>query len=335
MPLVSQLFSGDQRLEACLVNDQAHLTIGTRGPFVNKVQRALLVLADASISQADVTTMTYGTSTAGAVLAYKTQRAIINRAYQSKPDNIVGKMTIRALDEEMARIERTSPRRNCCGDPIGGSSAGRAQSSQFAATQAFGVGETRIGFELPKVLRVGWQITNLGVQTDGRRHTDMMDAGNQLMDNLLIVPVGGDLRFVAPFDYPMTIDAKVPSDVFGLARAAIKARPMFLSELRVIVHPFVSTAPEFGITDGGAFDGKMFPNFIIINSNKTRPDRLTLLHEMIHATGLTVHDDDPVAPTTVRDPTSVFSINDKRDHIRPEHLERLGKMPWCDFFPTL
>jgi hypothetical protein len=56
---------------------------------------------------------------------------------------------------------------------------------------------------------------------------------------------------------------------------------------------------------------------------------------MIHATGLTVHDDDPVAPTTVRDPTSVFSINDKRDHIRPEHLERLGKMPWCDFFPTL
>ncbi len=102
MPLVSQLFSGDQRLEACLVNDQAHLTIGTRGPFVNKVQRALLVLADASISQADVTTMTYGTSTAGAVLAYKTQRAIINRAYQSKPDNIVGKMTIRALDEEMA-----------------------------------------------------------------------------------------------------------------------------------------------------------------------------------------------------------------------------------------
>lgn len=94
----------------------------------------------------------------------------------------------------------------------------------------------------------------------------------------------------------MTIDAKVPSDVFGLAKAAIKARPMFLSELRVIVHPFVSTAPEFGITDGGAFDGKMFPNFIIINSNKTWPDRLTLLHEMIYATGLTVHDDDPVVP---------------------------------------
>ena len=43
----------------------------------------------------------YGPSTAAAVLAFKTRRNIINRAYQTKADNIVGRMTIAALDAEM------------------------------------------------------------------------------------------------------------------------------------------------------------------------------------------------------------------------------------------
>jgi hypothetical protein len=132
----------------------------------------------------------------------------------------------------------------------------------------------------------------------------------------------------------VNIDARFKADTFGLLKAAIKDRPMFLSELRVIVHPFVPGAPEFGITEGGPFDGKTFPNFIVINSNKTRPDRLTLLHEMVHATGLEIHDDDANVSTSFKDPTSVFSINDNRDHIRDEHLQRLGRMPWCDVFPA-
>jgi hypothetical protein len=40
-------------------------------------------------------------------LRYKTSRQIINRAYQSTPDNIVGKMTIKSLDTELlARQDR-------------------------------------------------------------------------------------------------------------------------------------------------------------------------------------------------------------------------------------
>ena len=47
----------------------------------------------------------YGPTTAKAVLAYKTRRQIINRSYQSKPDGIVGIMTMRVLDEEMVLSE--------------------------------------------------------------------------------------------------------------------------------------------------------------------------------------------------------------------------------------
>jgi hypothetical protein len=46
--------------------------------------------------------MTYGPGTATAVLAYKTARGIINPAFQAQPDNIVGKMTIRRMDDELA-----------------------------------------------------------------------------------------------------------------------------------------------------------------------------------------------------------------------------------------
>jgi len=39
------------------------------------------------------------------VLRFKTDRKIINTAYQKTADNIVGKMTVQALDNEMARFE--------------------------------------------------------------------------------------------------------------------------------------------------------------------------------------------------------------------------------------
>ena len=41
-----------------------------------------------------------------AVLNFKKKRGIINRAYQTAPDNIVGKMTIWSLDEEIGARER-------------------------------------------------------------------------------------------------------------------------------------------------------------------------------------------------------------------------------------
>ena len=65
-----------------------------RGEHVAKVQFALFALDSSAIDRNEVRSQTYGPSTAKAVLAYKTKRKIINTAYQSTPDNIVGKMTI-------------------------------------------------------------------------------------------------------------------------------------------------------------------------------------------------------------------------------------------------
>lgn len=109
MPLTSKLFAGDKRLEACLVSDPAHITLGTIGPFVAKIQFALTVMGLGVIAVEEIKSQRYGSSTAGAILAFKTRRRIINKAYQSVPDNIVGKMTIARLDQEMAEFERTHP----------------------------------------------------------------------------------------------------------------------------------------------------------------------------------------------------------------------------------
>ena len=101
MPLVSFLFRDDKRLQATLVSDSAHVTPGSRGDFVHKIQVALEDLDGVVIAPTEVLSSSYGPSTAAAVLAFKQKRAIINRAYQTAADNIVGKMTIAALDKEM------------------------------------------------------------------------------------------------------------------------------------------------------------------------------------------------------------------------------------------
>ena len=49
MSLQSNLFKGDQALEACLVRDSAHLTLNARGEAVHKVQRVVLVLGKRGI----------------------------------------------------------------------------------------------------------------------------------------------------------------------------------------------------------------------------------------------------------------------------------------------
>jgi hypothetical protein len=106
--LQSKLFTGDSRLEACAVLDAAHVTLGTVGDFVTKIQTALQLIDGASIDAADLTSNRYGASTARAVLAFKTKRSIINPVYQQQPDDIVGKMTIARLDAEMVVVERRS-----------------------------------------------------------------------------------------------------------------------------------------------------------------------------------------------------------------------------------
>ena len=103
--LKSKLLSSDPRLTACETSDPAHVKPGDQGNFVKRIQTALIRIDDASIDDADMVKGLYGPSTAAAVLSYKTKRKIINTAYQKTPDNIVGKMTIRRLDDEMVPLE--------------------------------------------------------------------------------------------------------------------------------------------------------------------------------------------------------------------------------------
>lgn len=105
MPLKSNLFGGDLKLEACLMSDPAHIQLGAMGDHVGKIQQALTMLGLAMIDLVDASAKRYGPSTATGVLRYKRLRNIVNRAYQSQPDNIVGKMTIAALDREVAEFE--------------------------------------------------------------------------------------------------------------------------------------------------------------------------------------------------------------------------------------
>jgi peptidoglycan hydrolase-like protein with peptidoglycan-binding domain len=101
MPLQSQLFRGDPKLEAAATSDPAHIVPGARGPHVAKIQKALNALDGAGLDEDGA----YGPATAAAVLAYKQARDIVNRSRQTQADNIVGTMTMAALDREMLARE--------------------------------------------------------------------------------------------------------------------------------------------------------------------------------------------------------------------------------------
>jgi hypothetical protein len=101
MPLQSDLLKNDPALEACLVNDSAHVVPGAQGDHVSKLQTALSLVDGAAIDSGELAARRYGPSTASAVLAYKKKRGIVNFSYQTQADNIVGKMTIASLDREL------------------------------------------------------------------------------------------------------------------------------------------------------------------------------------------------------------------------------------------
>jgi hypothetical protein len=115
VPLKSFQFAGNQRFEQCLVIDSAHVVPGEVGPHVRDIQVAIEIIDNVKIDDSEKIAGRYGPSTAAAVLQYKKKRKIINRSYQSTEDNIVGKMTIASLDEEMFR-RQTVPARG--GQPV-------------------------------------------------------------------------------------------------------------------------------------------------------------------------------------------------------------------------
>ncbi|RYG11229.1 MAG: hypothetical protein EON92_11015 [Burkholderiales bacterium] len=104
--LISRLFSANARLCGCAQVNEKHVQRGDKGEHVALVQYALVIIENADIAEGEMAASSYGPSTADAVLGYKTRRKIVNLSYQKKPDNIVGIMTVRALDLEIAAIEK-------------------------------------------------------------------------------------------------------------------------------------------------------------------------------------------------------------------------------------
>ena len=107
MPLQSVLLRGDAKLEAAATSDPAHITPGQRGEHVGKIQAALNLLDNAGLDLDEI----YGPKTANAVLAFKRKRAIVNRNTQTTADNIVGRMTMAALDRELSAFDASRPLR--------------------------------------------------------------------------------------------------------------------------------------------------------------------------------------------------------------------------------
>jgi hypothetical protein len=105
MSLKSKLFRGDPKLEAASQSHAAHILEGAMGDHVAKIQQALSRLDNAAVDIGEREAKRYGSSTANAVLAYKRKRNIINRSYQTQADNIVGIMTVAAMDEELLAQE--------------------------------------------------------------------------------------------------------------------------------------------------------------------------------------------------------------------------------------
>jgi hypothetical protein len=54
VPLQSNLFKGDAAFEACLVQDSAHVRMGASGAHVSKIQKALALLDNLSITAGEL-----------------------------------------------------------------------------------------------------------------------------------------------------------------------------------------------------------------------------------------------------------------------------------------
>ena len=111
MALQSKLFKDDERLQACLVSDPAHVQRGQKGDHVARIQQALRILMEddgIDIDDGELKSKQYGQSTTDAVQKFKDDRKIINFSYQKSADNIVGKMTISRLEKDILDNEKAN-----------------------------------------------------------------------------------------------------------------------------------------------------------------------------------------------------------------------------------
>jgi hypothetical protein len=323
MPLVSLLLRDEPRLQACLVADSAHVVPGASGRHVGLIQKVLLVLERAQISEAELRSALYGPTTTAAVLAYKRKRNIVNRAYQTTADNIVGKMTIAQMDNEVVLLDlrALSGRVVCTGGgqapPPRSAIVGAGPSGLVGAPTPFKPKKQR-----PARLRIIVQKTN--------RAREFGDPDGLLAElykraRELLAPHGMDFTTGAttPSFGPDVIDAEKViagsaascGSVMESSLRALVDRP---DTLRVIFCPFSDTGDAFGVTDGGPNSALTVPRFCLINVRKRRGDLGTLLHEMVHAAR-----PEMVAPDA--DLKSVFSEADNRNatELPEKHAESI------------
>jgi hypothetical protein len=148
MPLKSDLFRGVPELENCLLHDRDHIMRGAKGDYVSRIQQALDLLGDVPIAADELAKQEFGESTENAVFAFKTKNQIINRTYQTSPDKIVGKMTLQALDDQLAR-RKPSPTPPAPPSPpvvdIGGAQIGHMHGNEIIADYYRNCGLETIG----------------------------------------------------------------------------------------------------------------------------------------------------------------------------------------------
>ena len=318
MALFSRSFRGVKALEACLVSDSAHVTLGTVGTHVPRIQKALMMIDRVVVDANEVETMRYGASTAAAVLAYKKKRNIINRSYQTQADNIVGKMTIQSLDKDMSAAE--GPLRQCpCGDPVlGGSSIDIRGTAGLVADTPVNLGTE---------LKVGYQdAVGTGKGFAGLLRANRLRFAVETSARVLLAPWGMTLKTSnsGSFVFPFSVNPNAPSEVQKVREVAEKAASTPPNVLRVIFCRFDDNAQEFGVSGGPAYGGVGFQPFVLLNTLKLRLDGGTMVHEMIHTS------DKDLFSNQAHDkeadfPKSVFCSHEGRTELRKPHAVALSK----------
>ena len=115
MPLTSELFKNNNELQACAAKDSAHIVadepplrrgVNNQGAHVALIHTALRRVMASPVFGLEEATETYGPKTAEVVRQFKAAQTppLLNKALgQTTPDNIVGKLTIAALDTAVSR----------------------------------------------------------------------------------------------------------------------------------------------------------------------------------------------------------------------------------------
>ena len=332
MSLRSQMLRDVRQLQACLVSDSAHVVRGSRGPHVAKIQSALLLLDKRlSIPAIELRAKLYGPKTAAAVQEFKRQRRIINFSYQTAPDDIVGKMTIARLDNELFALEQhpNGGRVVCRGSsgPVD-TSAEPSQSLQLVGGPSRPTPRKPPAVMTFRTARVNvvFQETDAAVEAGGGVSLlfGQFQKARDLMAPFGIDFAGAGTGGIFPLIGPRIPDSEQvisgsSASTFSVRAASDRVLPGQPDILRVIFCPFsIKDEATFGITDGGQVADWNFRKFCLINVRKANPDQGTILHEMIHACRPEKREHDG-------DPASVFSENiGGRSKLPPEHAEGIA-----------